>query len=875
MKYVTKFLKLASILVLLVLILLFVVSLAMQNKVADFVLNSLNRTLSTRIEAESYRLSLLRRFPRATVELKNPVVFSSPDFDHSLFTGLNTDTLLIAKSAFIDFKLVDLLKGEYTFTSVTVRSGRIWLLTDKEGHDNYDVSRHDDETPGEKGTSLNLDRINLSDMKAEYNNRRADLTIDIMIENGRIKSKIEGINIDFDSNSDIRMEYFQLGKFTMRMDVPANLETGLTKNEKGIFFRNSTLSIKSWDFVLTGYIAADNYLDLAVSGKNVDIAEITGLLPDKYKTIAAGYHPSGILKLESTIKGSSSAKENPHYEINWSLKDANIGYSKSDLKADRFSFDGSYSNGSGNKAETSTLKINNFTFRLGRADYNGSFSVSNFTKPEAKLAFNGTLYPSELKEFLNLRNVDYTGGSVDLNLNFAGSLVKKGNYILSDVPDLNSTSEITFNSFGVKLNNRPINLRDVSGRIVFSGKSAITKDLYFNLNGEKMTLDGKFENLAAWLVGQPVNLTGSASVTASSIKPGTFLKPTLPTSKETDPTSGKAPVKFPGNVILTADFKIDTLIYKTFIAERVSGLLSYKPMALEFSGLTLNSQKGKIQGNGIVYQNSDKSIIGKGNFTFADLDVNEAFVTFNNFGQNFLKAENIRGSLSGSLSVLIPADSLLKPDVKSVTAEGKYQLTDGALIDFDPVRHLSSFIELSELENIKFDKLENDFFIRSNSLYIPQMDVKSSAVDLSVNGRHSFDNNYEYHVKLLLSAILSKKARINKSKASEFGEIADDGLGRTSLLLKLVGKGEDVKVSYDMQAAGMQIRDDIRRERQTLKEILNKESGRSGYDPGNDRDNASRPRFRIKWEGSDTTENENDPPVVEKESIIKKLFKKK
>jgi hypothetical protein len=276
-----------------------------------------------------------------------------------------------------------------------------------------------------------------------------------------------------------------------------------------------------------------------------------------------------------------------------------------------------------------------------------------------------------------------------------------------------------------------------------------------------------------------------------------------------------------------------------------------------------------------VFQNSDKSFIGKGNFTFSDLDVNEAFVTFNNFGQNFLKAENIRGSLSGSLSVLIPADSMLKPDVKSVTAEGKYQLTDGALIDFDPVKHLSSFIELSELENIKFDKLENDFFIRSNSLYIPQMDVKSSAVDLSVNGRHTFDNNYEYHVKLLLSAILSKKARINKSKVSEFGEIADDGLGITSLLLKLVGKGEDVKVSYDMQAAGMQIRDDIRRERKTLKDILNKESGRSGYDPGTDRNNASSPRFRIKWEGSDTTVTENDPPVVEKESIIKKLFKKK
>ena len=93
----------------------------------------------------------------------------------------------------------------------------------------------------------------------------------------------------------------------------------------------------------------------------------------------------------------------------------------------------------------------------------------------------------------------------------------------------------------------------------------------------------------------------------------------------------------------------------------------------------------------------------------------------------------------------------LNPVIKSITAEGKYVLTNGALINFEPIKELSSFIEISELENINFEKLENDFFIRNNFLYIPQMDVKSSAADLSVNGKHSFDNNYEYHVKILLS----------------------------------------------------------------------------------------------------------------------------
>ena len=68
------------------------------------------------------------------------------------------------------------------------------------------------------------------------------------------------------------------------------------------------------------------------------------------------------------------------------------------------------------------------------------------------------------------------------------------------------------------------------------------------------------------------------------------------------------------------------------------------------------------------------------------------------------------------------------------------------------------------------------------------MDVKSNAADLSVNGNHSFDNDYEYHVKVLLSEILSKKRKKKLIPVTEFGAVEDDGLGRTSLLLKVENK---------------------------------------------------------------------------------------
>jgi hypothetical protein len=225
--------------------------------------------------------------------------------------------------------------------------------------------------------------------------------------------------------------------------------------------------------------------------------------------------------------------------------------------------------------------------------------------------------------------------------------------------------------------------------------------------------------------------------------------------------------------------------------------------------------------------------------------------------------------------LLLPADSLRKIDVKSVNAEGKYVVVNGALIDFEPVKQLSAFIELSELENIRFEQLENDFFIRNNFLYIPQMDVKSSAADLSVNGRHGFDNDYEYHVRVLLSEILSKKLKKPKPNTTEFGAVKDDGLGRTSVLLKIEDRGEDVKVSYDMKAAGNEIRKDIKAERETLKTILNEEYGWFKKDTVETRKPVSgTPRFRITWDETDTAKVQEQPEEPG-ENPLKNLFKKR
>jgi hypothetical protein len=612
-------------------------------------------------------------------------------------------------------------------------------------------------------------------------------------------------------------------------------------------------------------------IDLNITSHNFNISKIRNYLPGKYLKLVSEYNPSGSLIVKSKIKGLLTRSSNPHIEINCILNNGHISYGKSDLIIKDLSFAGYFSNGSLNRPETSSVSFKNVKAKLGSAEFSGSFTLTGFERPNISLSLKGKVFPLEMKEFFDLKNISTAGGSVDLDLNIKSNLMPKEKYSISDITDLKPEGSLVFHDFSIGFQNNKTLFNQVNGNLDLSN-SIQARNFQFTYKGQKIKVNGKFENLPEWLIGRPVRLIASADVSFSRFVPELFLN-----DYASSGTSEKNKPAFilPEDMLLDINFKIDSLKYKLFSSSKVTGTLNYKPKLLTFKSFNMKSLDGIISGNGFVIQNSSKAYIARGNIDVSRIDVYKAFKTFHNFGQDFLKAENIKGMLSGSFSILLPMDSLLNPQVKSVTAEGKYLLINGALINFDPVKHLSSFIELSELENISFEQMQNDFFIKNNILYIPQMDVKSSAADLSVNGQHSFDNDYEYHVKMLLSEILSKKRKKNKSNVSEFGVVEDDGLGRTNFLLKIIGKGESIKVSYDIKATARELKNDIKSEKQTIKSILNQEYGWYKSDTTiKVKPAEKKSRFKIIWDDTVSVKTPTDSPVVKKESVIKNLLKK-
>jgi hypothetical protein len=847
---------------------LFSLSYFLSDKVAEIFLRSLNNEISTKIEAREYSLSFLKRFPKAAVELKDVVIWSSPTFDKSQFKKTNTDTLLSAVSAFLEFRMTDIIRENYNIDRITVDNGRLNIFSDSSGNINYEV--YSDSTSGSGDDFvINLERINATSVETRYVNTATSLDISGTISSGVFKSRIAGDNIDFSCNTDLVIRSIDILSTPIRTNASVTIDLNLHDSDSGIVFRKGTMKLESYKFGLSGSISSDNIMDLRITGQDIDLAGIKKYFPEDFLNRYNEYSPSGILKSECRIYGLLSWKQNPGIELLFSIEKGNIRYDRSNVGINGLSLDGSFTNGPKRGPETWLIDLKHVGFTIGSARWAGSFRLSDITDPFIDLSFSGEIKPDELLSFLPVPEIISAGGSFRLNMNLSGRPGNKKKYNMSDLISLHPEADIAFNSFYVTNKNDLWSFDDIDGNIMVAG-NVWAEDLVFSCRGHRFRVNGEFANLPAWLAGRNVTLKVNADISTGNLDPVVFWGDTSKTAQ-----GEKRAFSFPSDIEASVRFKTDNIVYGSFSAEKISGVFNYRRGIFDVSDLSINAMGGTARGEFYLTQNKSKSYISRGNFTFSDIDINRTFTAFRNFGQDFLRAENIAGTLSGNLTILMPLDSMMNPDTKTLTAEGKYIIENGALRNFEPVKALSGFIELSELENITFSKLENDLFIKNNYLAVPQMDIKSSAADFSVNGKHSFNNNYEYHVKVYLSQILSKKAKNNARYTTEFGPVEEDGLGRTSIFLKLTGNGEDVKVVPDMIATRNNIKQSLKKEKGTLKNILNEEYGWYKSDSTVKTGTTSKPKFRIQFDETDTTAVHKDTLTTDENRGFNRIFRKK
>jgi len=288
----------------------------------------------------------------------------------------------------------------------------------------------------------------------------------------------------------------------------------------------------------------------------------------------------------------------------------------------------------------------------------------------------------------------------------------------------------------------------------------------------------------------------------------------------------EASFNIPEKIHLNLLVDIQKLVFGKFIAYGVNGQIILKDQKLMMDQINVRSMKGSVTMSGILDASKKDDFLFSCSADIRNVDIKELFYEFDNFGQNSLIHENLRGKLSADdVLFAMRFDQKLRIDMNSVFAMADITINKGELINYAPMQSLSRFLKVEDLSHITFSSLKNTIEIKNKLIYIPDMEINSSAFKIEASGEHQFDNFINYRIKILLSELLANKAKAAKKENKEFCVIEDDGLGRTSLYVLITGTVDNPVFKYDKKTVKEKIVADFKKEKITLKKVLNKEFG--------------------------------------------------
>lgn len=795
----------------------FVVGYFYSDKVTSLVILELNKRIDTEVTTDKVSFSVLKKFPNASIEFENITIKSSKNIHKSDFKKTNADTLLRAKSLFLEFNIIDIIKENYTIKKINIENGKINILTDSYGEDNYQLWRNE---IAQDNSSL---RFELKDLQA--NNTK--LNIRNLIKNIDLRANVIQFHLSGAFGSD---DYFLQSDFTAYIkklaidnivyiserEVTTDLEMDVVKDTYAI--NRGKLNIAGMRLDIAGKINYAEKTEIALNfkGKDLNIKTFLSLLPEQYTKNIDNYESSGRFYFDCLIKGELSKYKNPRMDVKFGAENGKVINKKSNLELSNISLTGLFSNGNKQSSATSYVKFENLKSKLGKSDFSGNLTIENFLNPSINLALNTNLDLAEINSFFPIDSVEKIDGNAKLLLKYSGKFTDFKNINENDIKNSQIEGDIELNNLNIKLKGSNYNFRDFSGKGNFFKNNLSIDSLHFMIGVNDFSFQGSMKNILNYILLENQFLKMNGKLSSENFKLDEFIHSNESSSEQ---------AILPKDIAFNLDINVQTFTYNKFIANQLSCAIYSEGAKLVAQNVSFSAMQGNVNGDAAVELTDDGSLHFQCSANLQKIDVKKLFYTFDNFGQSFILDKNLNGRVSAVVDYSSVWDKNLNILPQSVLCDSKLEITNGELIDFEPMTKLSAYIEVSELKHIKFSTLKNEIIIKDRIVTIPQMDINSTAFNIQASGTHNFDNEFTYRVKLLLSDLMAKNAKKAKKENDEFSYVEDDGLGKTSIYLIIKGNPDNYKISYDTKSVKENIKQNIKTEKQTIKQILKEEFG--------------------------------------------------
>ena len=658
-------------------------------------------------------------------------------------------------------------------------------------------------------------------MDVRYDDRKNRQDYDFNFRDARIAGKFSSDRFNLKAEGDLLCRRFVSDSTVYLKEKAVRLEGALDVNTTTGQYRlePTRLKVAAVDFNVGGDFTVDSVatkLNLTVEASEAGLKEFISLLPAGYEVYFKDYKTSGRFLFRGTIRGTANKQSSPPLWSTFPSETEDCNQREKTWHSSGFNSTARFE--AGMRRGSSELVIPALAAQLGGHPIKADLRLDDLEHPYLTLHASCGLDLAQVRSFIPMDTLASLGGRMDLDVSFAGKVSDLPRVNAENLYKVQASGSVRLTDVAFTLKRNPLEFRDFDGSFHLDNNKVDVESLSGRISSSDLRMSGTFDNFITFLLipNQPGYMR--ARLESSRLELDELLSDKSATSAED--TSYK--LKFNPRLRADLDVEVGQLTFRRFKAEDIAGRILLDHEVITGRQLRFRSMNGTCTMDATIDAARDDSVYMRCVADIKRIDIRELFYELENFDQETMTDKNVKGLVSASVQFSSTWTSGLVNDPRKTRSAIELTIENGELNDFAPLQPVAKYIHLSDLNRIRFSTLRNTITIERRRINIPQMEVQSSALNLSLSGVHDFDNIVDYRLQLLLSDVLGRKV---KQQNSEFGEVEDDGLGRTRLFLSMKGPVDDPKIGYDRKGAGEKVRSDLAREKQTIKSMLKEEFG--------------------------------------------------
>lgn len=769
-----------------------------------FALKEINKQLKSEISTGRIDLNLLEDFPRVSITF-NQVLITDP---------IQKDSILFkSKNLYLGFNFYDVLQKKYLLQSLIADSAIINVYINDKGLANYDIFKS--EVPSKSKPSSFKFELNLLKLKNSYLSFRQENPnqfYSVFFKETSLSGNFSDKEFEMKTYADAFVHSINLSGLELIHQKPLVLDLNfLARPSDGLYtIKEAKVKLSMLNLLLSGNIQqAKTFTDfnLNFKGDKIKIQDLISLFPFQFPESMNDLKSEGSVYFTGNYLGKESRYSKAKLNLDFGVENGSLINSANGIKLSSIYFKGNFISGK-DEQELGNLKIEGLKAQLGEQSLEGAIDIELSKNAKLNAKLKGGFDLTEFQKLVQLSSIKSINGMAKFNL-FLNAEQVNGvwNWMNSK------------NTVEMEMKGNEIVLNDFTKPILNYNIGFVLKDENIQISNLELKIGKTYLKGIGYLPG--LLSDNKSKVLEIDLKSESnyldaqdlmIYEPSNSSTTDNQSSSKEILIHLKANA---ESFKYQDLIGKSFKAD-----LEIKNGSINIIDLKLNAWGGLVQTNG-KFDFSGKNFILEAEPKLQNVKVKQLLKEFNDFAQDAIKSEHIDGTLSCNSKVLMVWDekfNFLKPKFKAVA---ELNMKNGQLINYQPLFSLSKFIDINDLKNLKFNEMSNTLEIVNEKMIIPEMDIKTNAISLSISGTHTFENYLDYHLKITLSELLNKKRKVTEN---EFGE-ESDAPGKVNLFLSIKGPANNLKFVYDKKAVRAKIAADLKKEGATIKEIIKSEIG--------------------------------------------------